>query len=209
MDSNDALFIAQFRVGTRDLSTMNAENAASPQHNSPWDIIDIADALFINQMQVGMRNEFFDWLGSSVAASKEGGRATVEAGSLAVVDGRTVRIPVTFKNITGSGGLGAYDLRITYDPRLLRVNSVEAGGPPFGAPLSHRIDNAAGAVLMVGTTTQVPGMNKDGVIPYLNVSASPASKAQSAAIIVQVRTLSDIFGNPVTAQVTNASLTVN
>ncbi|MBI4333540.1 MAG: S8 family serine peptidase [Chloroflexi bacterium] len=65
VDSVDALFIAQFRVGIRGLGEtaglVNPINAATVKNDSPSSgaVIDIADALFISQMRVGMRDAFY------------------------------------------------------------------------------------------------------------------------------------------------------
>ncbi|MBI4330436.1 MAG: PKD domain-containing protein [Chloroflexi bacterium] len=63
---SDALWIAQFRVGTRGLgettALVNAINAATPQNDSPYAKITINDALFIAQYRVQLRDGSFNWL---------------------------------------------------------------------------------------------------------------------------------------------------
>jgi hypothetical protein len=62
----DALFIAQFLVGTRglgeDTTKVHAINAASVKHDGPFDTITIADVLYIAQMLVGLRDQCFTLL---------------------------------------------------------------------------------------------------------------------------------------------------
>ena len=57
----DAMFIAQYIVGIRELDTINAVNAASVNHDgSSGDIINIVDAMFIAQYIVGLRDANFE-----------------------------------------------------------------------------------------------------------------------------------------------------
>jgi hypothetical protein len=57
----DAMFIAQNIVGLRDLSTLNAQNAASVRPDGILgDRLDIIDAMFIAQYIVGLRNSYFE-----------------------------------------------------------------------------------------------------------------------------------------------------
>jgi hypothetical protein len=56
------LFIAQYIVGLRDLTTVNAVNAAIVKHDDPFDAITIADALLLAQHLVGLRDGCFNLL---------------------------------------------------------------------------------------------------------------------------------------------------
>ncbi|MDA1219778.1 MAG: hypothetical protein O2909_10095, partial [Chloroflexi bacterium] len=63
----DALFIAQYLVGSRpacttvvDLTCLHSVNAASVRQDGAFDRKSIADALFIAQYRVGLRDEFYD-----------------------------------------------------------------------------------------------------------------------------------------------------
>lgn len=63
----DALFIAQYLVGSRDACTtvvdttcLHSVNAASVRQDSAFDMTTIADALFIAQYLVGLRDEFYN-----------------------------------------------------------------------------------------------------------------------------------------------------
>ncbi len=56
----DALFIGQYLAELRSLDTLNAVNAASPQHDPPYDVITIVDAMFILQYLATLRDEYFN-----------------------------------------------------------------------------------------------------------------------------------------------------
>jgi len=61
VDIGDASWIAQYVVGMRTLSQLNALNAASVSHDgASGDIIDIGDSSWIAQYVVGMRNGYFE-----------------------------------------------------------------------------------------------------------------------------------------------------
>ncbi len=60
VDIFDAVIIGQYTVGLRQLSELNAINAASVSHDgNGGDKIDIFDAVFIGQQTVGLRNDQF------------------------------------------------------------------------------------------------------------------------------------------------------
>ena len=52
----DALFISQYLVGLKDLSEVNALNAASVKYDGAFDVVSVADALYILQYGVGLRD---------------------------------------------------------------------------------------------------------------------------------------------------------
>ena len=62
----DALFIAQhivaplFRPAGEGVGEVNSVNAGSVNHDSPDDVISLADAIRIAQFLVGIRDEFCD-----------------------------------------------------------------------------------------------------------------------------------------------------
>ncbi|MBI4331043.1 MAG: S8 family serine peptidase [Chloroflexi bacterium] len=209
VDMNDAMFIAQYRVGIRPLSDLNAVNAASPQHNEPYDKIDMNDALFISQYRVNLRDEFFDWVeaSSSAYATRSGGEAVLETGSLQLGRGYTGRVPITLRNITGKAGVGAYEIRVTFDPGVIRVDSVDGGPGPLGKPAAFRIDNGKGIVSLAGFDPQIPGVTKDSEIAYLNISAvGPVGR--STTLGVSVNLLSDSLGNNVAARLAAGGVSI-
>ncbi|MEW6141817.1 MAG: C1 family peptidase [Chloroflexota bacterium] len=60
VDVFDAMFIAQYVVGVRPASQINAVNAACVKHDTGNDKLDIFDAMYIAQMVVGVRNNRFE-----------------------------------------------------------------------------------------------------------------------------------------------------
>jgi len=61
IDVFDAMFIAQYIVGTRPLSDLNLLNAACVKHDgTAGDRLDVFDAMFIAQYVVGLRNNRFE-----------------------------------------------------------------------------------------------------------------------------------------------------
>jgi hypothetical protein len=61
VDVFDAMFIAQYIVGSRQLSTLNILNAACVKHDGAGgDKLDVFDAMYIAQYVVGIRNNRFE-----------------------------------------------------------------------------------------------------------------------------------------------------
>ena len=56
----DAMYIAQYTVGLRSFTALNALNAASTKHDTGGDILNIVDAMYIAQYTVSLRDENFN-----------------------------------------------------------------------------------------------------------------------------------------------------
>ena len=125
------------------------------------------------------------------------GSARVEVGLVNLLNGERGFVPITVRDITDPGGLGAYDFLFTFEPFAVLVLSVAGGDPPFGsgspqdnpaAPI-HRINNDEGWVTLVDfQASQIPGPTEDIVVAYVEVEAIGAS-GTSSAIAVEVRSL--------------------
>lgn len=133
--------------------------------------------------------------------------AIVQAGTVVVAAGGTVNVPVTIKNIPGPG-LGAYDIRINYNPAVINVTAVIGGAPPFGgAPTSNT--GVPGTVLLNAfQASQVPGPTGDIIVAYLVVSAVGAPGTSSALTPV-ITTVSDTSGGNMPATTGNGSVTIS
>ncbi|MBI2935060.1 MAG: S8 family serine peptidase [Chloroflexi bacterium] len=211
--SADSMFIQQYLAGNRSLSDLNALNAASPRHDqdsSPYDGITVTDALFIGQMLAGLRDYFYEYIGESGSGYAAGGsgQATIEAGSLQLDGGKAGRIPITLKTISGMAGIGAYDIRVRYNPSVVRVDSIDGGAAPFDKSAVHRIDNTRGVLSMNDYHTRAQGLKDDAAIAYLNVSPLPGSAGKSSDIQLSVTTLSDTMGNNISVSVAGGTVLV-
>lgn len=213
VDITDALFIAQYLAQLRTLDELNAVNAASVRHDQSsggkYDKISIHDSMFISQMLAGNRDDFYELTGKSARSkTNNGGQATIEAGSLQLTGITTGRIPITIKNITGTAGVGSYDLKITFDSSVIQVDSIDGGVPPFGKPVAYNINNKNGVVLINGYHPEIPGLTQDGVLAYLNVSTLPGSAGRSMDLQISVTTLSDTIGNDIKVTVVKDSIMI-
>ncbi|MBI4282895.1 MAG: hypothetical protein HY663_00320 [Chloroflexi bacterium] len=105
-------------------------------------------------------------------------------------------IPLDVKGIVVSGnatGLAAFDFTLSWDAAVIRVETVR--GSPAAASLGWAftigaIDNTAGAVRIVGTTTQQPYSKADLTLAYLGITAV-GSPGKKTAITVTITDLVD------------------
>ncbi|MBI4332117.1 MAG: S8 family serine peptidase [Chloroflexi bacterium] len=213
VNMNDALFIAQYRVGTRGLGETTAlvhpVNAASPQRDEK---ITINDALFIAQYRVNLRDASFNWIalgpqGGSSTGSRSGVASqstTLEVGSATLPPGGSTQIPVTVKNITDGLGLGAYDVKVAFNPLVIRVDNVLAGSFPNPA---RKIDNVAGAVAFTAYQPDIPGPMGDVIVAYLAVTAVGGS-GTSTPLDLTINTLSNSDGVAIPATDVDGMVTV-
>lgn len=204
--NNDPQAIADYLALLRPLSSINAVNAATPRHDNPWDKITITDALFISQYLAGQRDEYYDWLGLA-AAGVQGGTATVQVGSAELAAGAKAVMPIVVKGVTSDYGLGAYDLGITFDPKVVQVDAVESGDGSFAAPAAYNIDNSRGVVLLNGYQPQIPGPQGDVTIAQLALTAVGGS-GSSTALDILVLTLVDSLGNDIGTTTISGGATV-
>jgi len=145
------------------------------------------------------------------------GSARVEVGSASLLNGERGFVPITVRDITDPGGLGAYDFLFTFDPSAVLVLSVAGGDPPFGsgspqdnpaAPI-HRINNDEGWVTMVAfQASQIPGPTEDIVVAYVEVEAIGVP-GTSSTIALEVRSLPNAKnGANMVSTVLNGSVTI-
>ncbi|MBI4332994.1 MAG: hypothetical protein HY673_17140 [Chloroflexi bacterium] len=168
------------------------------------------DALFIAQVLTTppLRNDYFELIGglSGGLSATTGGTATLEVGSSAAPGGSRVLIPLTLKNITSQAGVGVYEIRVTFDPKLVKVESVQPGARPFDRPPVYRIDNGNGLVALAGYHTFAPGVRTDTVVANL-VATTLGPAGKTAELKPVVITLSDVLGNAVSAGAVIGNLT--
>ena len=136
-----------------------------------------------------------------VPTETPGGDSTVEVGSITLSPGASGYVPITVKDITDPGGIGAYDFRITFDPAMLEIAKVVGGNPPFGTgelpageeppkyvPV-HNVNNPEGWVIIVDFQyLTIPGPTEDSVTTYLLVEAVGDS-GESVPLTLEVRSL--------------------
>lgn len=154
-----------------------------------------------------MRDEWYNLLGSSPGGAGSIGRATVSVGSVQTPSGLKITLPVKVKTIDNTTGLSAYDLRITFDPKVLRVESVGPGFEPLGNPKAYRVDNAKGILYLNGYHSSSRVITGDIGIASLNIRIIGAT-GSSSPVTVKAITLSDILGNNIPATEIAGAITV-
>ncbi len=141
---------------------------------------------------------------SEPAAVIAGGQVTrVEVGSAAVVPGGSVTLPITARDIPGSGpgtGLAAFDFTIGFDPAVVNVTSVDPGAAPFDDPstLTVIIDDVAGTVSFSNFLAAIEGPHGDIIVANLNVSAAGAA-GTTDTLALAITTLADAGGSDIAA----------
>lgn len=129
----------------------------------------------------------------------------VEIGSASTVTGGNVRVPITFRNVTGPTGMGAYDIRIKYDPAGLRINGITPGTNPYFASGTHNINNVEGIVYLNAFHGAIPGPTGDIGVAFVEVLALAGGTWVLEPVIV---TLSDTRGKNITASTSGGSISV-
>ncbi|MBI2934512.1 MAG: hypothetical protein HYY29_02955 [Chloroflexi bacterium] len=131
----------------------------------------------------------------------------MQAGAVVLASGATANVPLTIRNVQGQG-LGAYDLRIDYDPAVISVTAVTGGAPPFnGQPTSNT--GVPGTVrINAFQASQVPGPTGDIVVAFLAVSAVGAP-GSSTVLTPVLTTVSDTSGGNIPAVPGNGSVTIS
>ncbi len=199
--TTDATWVGEYLVGSRSLDELGALNAACPSHDGDnGDKIKISDAMFIAQFCSGARDEYYELIeGSKSGAftSIASGEVTAELSSAKVSAGRTVLIPIIVKGIpVDSAGLGCYDLKLTFNPKVVRVGDIDCNGIDFARPAAVNIDNAKGVVLLNGFQSSIPGPVGDVTLAYLAVTVT-GSPGDSGMLDVEITTLADSMGNDI------------
>lgn len=124
------------------------------------------------------------------------GETTAEIGSAVTVTGGITILPINIKNISGSAGLGAYDLQVRFDPSGLRVTGLAAGTDSyFGVPV-HKIDNIEGVVFLNAFHARIPGPTGDVNIASIEVLALASG---TWTMEPGITTLADTQGNEISA----------
>jgi hypothetical protein len=144
--------------------------------------------------------------GCHVAASPG---TSVGAGSISLYPNETGSVPVTVKEISLNGGLGAYDVKVTFDPAVIQVLDVTGGSSPFNSITAKNINNVAGEVRFNHFITATQGPTGTITVAYLSVKAVGGA-GSSTSLGVTVYSLVDAeTGNEITPRsTTSGSVTV-
>ncbi|MBA7659166.1 hypothetical protein ES703_67139 [subsurface metagenome] len=193
IDVVDLLALKQYLVGQLELDDINAVNAASPNHDgTDGDVISIADALAIEQYLVGYLDKYFE------PTRKQGGTYSIIPDSTVSIrvdeveaePGSRLLVPIVAEGIPkDSAGLGAYDLKLTFNPEVIRLNDIKNGDSRFDK-IVYNIDNVKGIALFNNTSTEIPGATGNVVLAYLDITVTGKSK-QSTTLDISVITLCD------------------
>jgi len=198
LDIGDALAIAQFLGGLRD--HLPGVDVADINRNNT---VDIGDALYIAQILGGLRSQPnaakpwagknpADIVGSSGKQIQTNGELSVgvRIEDLAYNAGDTVRGRLVIG--VGTAALGAYDLKVLYNPAVLPIQKVDPGASAeFGAPSVANFDNTTGILLIndfQATSLSAPtGEIEVAVIDFNVLDVSPGL----ATINVEVNSVQD------------------
>ena len=217
IDDSDQQWIQGYCVGNKDLDDLNFNgiNAASPKHDGDaGDLIDSGDALMIAQYLAGYRDDYLQWEGKGSRAGSPfvpvtDGKVTVEIGSARLPRGGSAVVPITVKGIlTDSPGLGGYDLRIAFDPEVVRVEGIKPGCGAFAEKPVANIDNAEGIVFLNGVQPEIPGPTGDVTVVCLSLTAT-GQPTDTAALELSIITLVDSLGNHIPATDVDGMVTIH
>lgn len=133
--------------------------------------------------------------------SPEAGAATVEVGNATLGVGGQAAVDIWVRGVPdGDFGLGAYDIRINYDPTMLRIGNVSGGGPPFDAPISSVAGNY---VAVAGFHSSWPGPTGDVRIARLEFTCL---KAGTSELVPEIKTLANVNGDRIPANVAKGTI---
>ncbi|MEM2261726.1 MAG: hypothetical protein QXK24_04670 [Ignisphaera sp.] len=116
--------------------------------------------------------------------------AVVSAGSATLTPGGTANIPITVSNIPTNGGLGAYDIKVTFNPTVINILDITGGSTPFDAITAKNIDNINGWARFNHFITATQGPTGSITIAYLIVKAV-GSAGSSTNIGIEATSLID------------------
>ncbi len=116
-------------------------------------------------------------------------------------------MPITVKNIPVPG-LGAYDLRISYDPAVINVTGVLGGAAPFNGSPTGNTGTPGLVLLNAYQATQFPGPTGDIVVAYVVVTAVGTS-GSGTALNLTVITLSNVAGGNIAVTPAPGSITIS
>jgi hypothetical protein len=111
------------------------------------------------------------------------------------------------KNITATAGLGGYDVRINYDPSVIRVVEILGGTAPFNSIAASNINNTTGQASFNAFQVTTPGPTGDITVAYLSISAQ-GSIGASTTLTVTVNSLVDTNGNSISTTAVNGTVRI-
>lgn len=129
-----------------------------------------------------------------------------QANSTTISQGGSAQIPIDIKNIQDVNGLGGYDIKITFNPSIIRVDSVTGGTAPFSGVTSS-IDNNNGNVLLNYQQGSMPGPTGNITVAFLNVTGLATGQSP---LDVTINSISSARGdNIIPSQDIDGTVTVN
>ncbi len=220
----DAMFIAQYMAELREFSPSQYICADTFDDG----VVSIGDAMHIAQWLVDPDGTLGvlliplwespgddDMLQPVSCSSKAGafapvaeGKVTLEVTSAKVAAGGSVLIPITVEGIpVDSAGLGCYNLKVTFDPKMVNVNDINCDGINFAKPATMYIDNTEGVVLLNGFQSSIPGPAGDIVVAYLAITAT-GNPGDSTVLNIEISTLADSMGDAIIANGVDGVITI-
>ncbi len=136
----------------------------------------------------------FGWIGEAEAAST----TTFAVGSITLYPGRTGNVPVMVTSIPVDGGLGAYNVKMAFNPSVISILDVLGGSSPFNAITAKNIDNTRGEAQFNHFITDIQGPTGDITIAYLNVRAVGNAGSSSALNVIELSLVNARTGEEIT-----------
>jgi hypothetical protein len=133
---------------------------------------------------------------------------TVSAGSLSLYPEGTGNVPITISGISSSGGLGGYDIKISFNPTVMNVLSVLGGTSPFDAISAINLDNIAGKVSFIQYISATTGPTGSIIIAYLNVKAIGSVGSSSSLTFVSVDLVDAQTGESIDCSMVSGTVTI-
>ena len=138
----------------------------------------------------------------------------VDSGTIVAMDyvqgtpASTVVLDVLVKNITDPSGLGAYDMRLDFDPNMIQVNGFLSGDAPFGTPFAFVINNPAGFATFNGfQLVTIPGPTADTVIVRIEIQVI-GNPGDTTPLNITVIDLINADGDPIPQMDADGNLVV-
>jgi len=130
----------------------------------------------------------------------------VQADQGTLVVGSSGQVAVSVNNITDISGLGAYDLRIDYNPGIIQLTGVTGGAAPFSGSPTANINNTLGRVTFNAFQTSA-GPTGNIIVAYLLVNAVGFA-GQVSPLTVTITTLASANGDSLPASPVHGSVTI-
>ena len=162
------------------------------------------------------------WLGAALILALAGG--SVAAGSTIQVSfspqsvsasvGATVAVDVTVANVDPEPGLAAYDLTLSFDPAVVRLDDFSDSGFVTSGEnvvicVPGQIDNARGSANAICTAIQLfaaPGVSTTEAVALLHASFTTLAAGTSALTLTG--SLADPAGTPIAASFRSGTIRV-